>query len=352
MKKAEPICATPAIDEWIRMTDTRRHAAGLTVHSWADLGTRKWPAREFVMEPWLRQGESCMLWAKVGLGKSMLALTQAAAVAGGGSVCGWTAPKPRPVLYIDGEMFVQDVYNRLEMLLPTIEGVDQDLARRNLKILSRTDQTADAKFPDLAFEHGQDDVFKLAEDVHAGWVILDNFSTLASIPDENEASAMTPVLGFLLRAKQAGLTTCLVHHSTKDGNNFRGSTKLATTFEVIIGLRELDGRTVSDGAGFELRWDKFRGAPTAATRDMTLDLELTPEGRRKWAVKPAPRAEVDAMLELLLSGLFRTNKQIAASLGWNESKMSRMRTQAIMKGLITPQAWNASLKADDYGNDF
>ena len=71
---------------------------------------------------------------------------------------------------------------------------------------------------------------------NATLIILDNFSTLAEVADENEASAMTPVLAFLLRLKQEGRARILVHHSGKSRETFRGSSKLATTFEVIIGL--------------------------------------------------------------------------------------------------------------------
>lgn len=72
-------------------------------------------------------------------------------------------------------------------------------------------------------------------------VLLDNFSTLCEVMDENDAAAMTPTLGFLLRFKQARIACVLVHHSNKGGETFRGSSKLATTFEVIIGLMKPEG---------------------------------------------------------------------------------------------------------------
>ena len=112
------------------------------------------------------------------------------------------------------------------------------------------------------------------------FVICDNFSTLAEVADENEAAAMSPVLKFLMRMKQAGRATILVHHSDKTGSNYRGSSKLATTFEIIIGLHRIEGRAAGDGAGFELKWGKYRGKPTAATKDIEVTLEDVPDGGR------------------------------------------------------------------------
>ena len=331
----------------------KRRASALRMSTFAELRKRQWQPREFVIGPWLRQGESAMLWAPVGLGKTMAALTLALAVAGGGSVCGWTAPKPRPVLYLDGEMHIQDLYERLEMLAPTIEGLDAEAVLRNLVVLSRTDQDADARFPDLATPDGQDAVLSRAAGMRAEWVICDNFSTLAEVADENEAAAMTPVLTFLMRAKQAGIATMLVHHSDKTGSNYRGSSKLATTFEVIIGLHRLDGRATADGAGFELRWGKYRGKPSAATRDLEVTLEETEAGPR-WKHGPASSCEMLALLDAVRSCRHTTQDAIAAELGWGKDKVSKLKGRAIGRGEITAVEWRVCMEGSGGpdGGDF
>jgi len=89
------------------------------------------------------------------------------------------------------------------MLLETIHGIDVEAAGRNLVILARQGQDADAVFPDLATEEGREEVLKRARVGGFELVILDNFSTLATVDDENAAAAMTPVLSFLMQMKQA-----------------------------------------------------------------------------------------------------------------------------------------------------
>ena len=95
--------------------------------------------REDLIFPWLRQGESAMLWAAPGTGKTLLTLTMAVMVAGGGSVLGWNSPKPRRVLLVDGEMAAEDLQERVAWLIDTVEGIDRDAAAANLMILSRNE---------------------------------------------------------------------------------------------------------------------------------------------------------------------------------------------------------------------
>ena len=54
-----------------------------------------------------------MLYAPRGVGKTNLALSMAYAVASGGPVLKWTAPTAKRVLYIDGEMPIDTLQERL-----------------------------------------------------------------------------------------------------------------------------------------------------------------------------------------------------------------------------------------------
>ena len=73
-------------------------------------------------------------------------------------------------------------------------------------------------------------------------------------------------LTFMLKLKQAGIAAILVHHSNKSEDNYRGSTAIAATFEVTLGIR--GRKTLADwrySAGFLIKADKFR-----ARRDDTM----------------------------------------------------------------------------------
>jgi RecA-family ATPase len=326
------------------MTNKTMRAVCLQTTTLGELLDRQFPPRAVLLSPWLRSAESALLWAPTGVGKTMLVNTLALAVAGGGKVAGWKAEMPRKVLLVDGEMHIEDLKERMEMLKDTVEGVDMEAARRNLIILSRQDQEADTRFPNLADEAGQDVIMTRVRETGAELVILDNFSTLAEVADENEAAAMNPILSFLMRLKQANVACILVHHAGKAGNDYRGSSKLATTFEVIIGLKRLDGHNVTDGAAFELAWTKYRGKPTAATRDAEMRLGPDDTGRTIWSTQATASSEMKAVVEAVQSCRHRTQAAIATALGLSPVEVSRYKAKAIASGAITPREWNEYLR--------
>jgi hypothetical protein len=236
---------------------------------------------------------------------------------------------------LDGEMHAEDMRDRLRHLAGTVAGIDVEAAGKNLRVLSRQHQGDDAnRFPDLASPEGQDVILATARNCGAALVILDNFSTLAEVADENDAAAMSPVLRFLLRLKAAGIACILVHHSGKSGESFRGSSKLATTFEAIIGLKALDGHPAHSGAAFELTWGKYRGEPSTATRNAEVRL-VRDEGVSRWDHRPAASEDAVVLVDALRSGRCRTQNEIAAELGWSQSKVSRTRARAIRDRIIT-----------------
>jgi KaiC/GvpD/RAD55 family RecA-like ATPase len=321
-----------------------------------DLLTHDFPRRDHLLRPWLRQGESVLVWAPTGIGKTMLSLTIALATAGGGSFLGWSAGPPRRVLLVDGEMHAEDLRDRLAMLAGTVAGIDAEAAAGNLAVISRQFQGGDVRFPDIAEreaddrEPGQEMVIREAQRIGAELVILDNLSTLAELPDENDAAAMTPVVTLLMRLKAAGIACVLVHHSGKTGGSYRGSSKLATTFEVIIGLRKLEGHTPGDGAAFELHWEKYRGAPSSVVRDAVVRLGGGPGGPQ-WEREAVPEDDVETLLEAARTGSFASQRAIAQDLGWGERKVSVMKDRAIRQGRITADEWAGLLAGRDVSSD-
>jgi KaiC/GvpD/RAD55 family RecA-like ATPase len=315
------------------------------------------PPRTHLLSPWLREQESVLVWAAAGVGKTMLTLSLALAMAGGGSLLGWTAPQPRRVLLIDGEMPLDDLQGRLRALAGTVEGMDLGEARRNLQVLARHHQHPDVAFPDFGAQDQQEAIVKLIRSYRPDVVILDNLSTLATLDDENGAAETQRIVRLLARLKQAKIAVVVVHHSGKSGTQFRGSSMLATTFEAILGLTREKGQDLLDGAGkarFQLKWDKFRGKRDPSVGDRSVSLEETPQGL-VWRAS-LPRDEVlHALAELVRSGRFGTQEEAGRALpdhlwptqgtppstGW----ISKQFGLAVAKGIISKPEIEAQLEA-------
>ncbi|MBI1686450.1 AAA family ATPase [Caulobacter hibisci] len=315
------------------------------------------PPRRHLLAPWLREQESVLVWAAPGVGKTMLTLSLALAIAGGGELLGWRAPHPARVLIIDGEMPLDDLQGRLVSLSGAIGGIDMDAARSNLKILARHHQAPDAAFPDFGDEKQQDAIIQLIRSYDPAVVILDNLSTLATLDDENGAAETQRVVRLLARLKQARIGVIVVHHSGKNGKTFRGSSMLATTFEVIIGLTRDAGADALDPTGsarFNVEWTKFRGLRDASIGDRSVLLKETPEGLR-WTAETPQDETLNALAVLVRSGKFATrnaagkalpkhlwpNEDSPPSDGWISGRFK----MADAKGILPKREVDALLKA-------
>lgn len=304
--------------------------------------------RETILAPWLHQRHLNLTYAPTGVGKSMFTLSVALAVAGGGSYLGWTAPKPRRVLVIDGEMDLQDLRERTALLLNALEGTDVEEASGNLHFLARQDQTIGASFPDLADPAQHSVILDMVEGTGAELVVLDNFSTLATFDDENAASAFNPILDLLAQLKLRNVACILVHHSRKGQvkqGAYRGSSKLGVVFNSITSLDHPDGVPSQNGTAFELKWEKYRGKRNATIRPLTATLEETKEGASRWTHDSAEGDQIQQAVRIVRGGEVASQRDLAARLNVSAPTVSRLKAKAVRQGLITSEEWEACLEA-------
>lgn len=321
----------------------------LRIISAADLLARPIRDRKHLVSPWLREGESALLWAQPGVGKSMLTLTLALMMAGGGTVMDWSNAAPKRVLLLDGEMNVDDLHKRIRDLLPTVKGCDGALALRNLRILSRQDQHPDAEFPDLAVEEDQKKLLARVRDEKHDVVILDNFSTLASCYDENDAAAFNDIVKLLMRIKQAGVGCILVHHANKGGKGYRGSTKLATTFEAIFGMKRGDrGGSPGTKLAFVIAWEKYRGEDyeeNTKGRLVRLMAGFDEGDPMQWEFEGSSDEQIDRVIDLLQSGEYATQNELGEVMGLTPVQVTRLKGKVLASGRFNEGRWKQCLKA-------
>jgi RecA-family ATPase len=245
------------------------------------------PERQHLLNPWLREHESCLLYAATGVGKSLFALSAALAVAGNGSFLRWK-PDPKPdgsdwrVLYVDGEQHIGDIQDRARMLMDAVPEISRAKAQSNLQFLARQQQDPAVDFPEITDAEqggGQERILQKVLDGNFNLLILDNFSTLGVVADENDAASFNSIQSFLLRLKTENVATILVHHTGKSGESYRGSTKLAATFEIA-------------GGGMKMQFILMAFAAAGFIGGSTLALADSP-------VSPAEAEKIKAALEAM-----------------------------------------------------
>src|SRR6516165_10491272 len=126
------------------------------------------PPREMLLAPILPERSLAMLYAPRGLGKSWLALSIGLAVASGSSLLRWSAPRQRNVLYVDGEMPLVSLQERLKAIAVPFGTA---IPNEGFRILA-ADQIDSGI--NLSTEEGQHSLKPLLENVDL--LILDNLS--------------------------------------------------------------------------------------------------------------------------------------------------------------------------------
>lgn len=309
----------------------------IRVHSAADLLCLDIPEREPMLGSWLADRQTGMIYAEAGLGKSMLALTMALAVAGGGTLFGrWKASRPRRVLIIDGEMDLIDLRDRLKALMPTVDGLDRETALQNIRFVARLGQTG-GDFIDIASPAGRETVMKLAADHDAALVFFDNLSTLATIGDENAASSVDPVVSLLIALKAEGRTAILIHHANKKGS-YRGTSKMTVPLNIVIRLARPQRQTEDGGAEFDVIFEKVRSLRGGDTGRFTAKLE---EGR--WTASRGSNDQIDHLINMVRSGQYSSDSALAKALNVDRSTVSRRKRAAIAAGKIDQDTWDQCL---------
>ena len=172
-----------------------------------------------------------MLYAWRGIGKTFFALEIAYAVASGGSFLGWTAPKPRGVLYVDGEMPGTVLQERIARIVSSSE---QEAAPGTFRII--TPDMQEAGMPNLSEQAGQQEIGRHIDET-TELVIVNNLSCLVRGGGrENDAESWLSVQDWALRLRSRGKSVLFVHHAGKGGAQ-RGTSKRENVLDVVLLLR-------------------------------------------------------------------------------------------------------------------
>jgi putative DNA primase/helicase len=288
------------------------------------------PAREMLLAPILPERSLAMLYAPRGLGKSWLALSIGLAVASGAPLLRWSAPRQRNVLYVDGEMPLVSLQERLKAIsVPFGTHIPND----GFRILA-ADQIDDGI--NLSGEDGQRSLEPLLKNVDL--LILDNLSTLCTATSESASDAWVPIQNWLLRLRRRGIAVLLVHHAGTNGRQ-RGTSRREDALDTVIALGRPDDYSPEQGARFEIHFEKLRnrvdgnGAVPFEARVESLNMDG--QGSIRWSASELKHPLLMQAAELFGEGM--TVREVASALRISKSEAGRLRLRALADGLLVAE---------------
>jgi len=284
------------------------------------------PPREYLLEKLLREKETAMVHAWRGVGKTHAGLELAYAVASGGIFLRWSAPEPRRVLYLDGEMPGRTMQERMAAILrasPQANTFDPGFLRFVCADLQ------DTGIPNLSTPAGQDFIEPLLEDMSL--VVIDSISTLARYGRENDTESGTPLQEWALRLRRQGLSVLLLHHDNKAGGQ-RGASGREDILDLVLGLRRPSDYEPNQGARFEVHFEKARGLIGPDVEAFEAALVVTPEGGATWTMRNLEDTRLQRAATMLRDGAKVVDVQ--AELGVSRATAYRYQATAREKGLL------------------
>jgi putative DNA primase/helicase len=266
--------------------------------------------------PWLPEAANIMVFGPRGVGKTFFQLALTSSLTTGSDLLRWQVYEPVGVLYIDGEMQVDELRTRATALLATPPKVTllfltSELAyhrlRRDLVLTSESMREAIVNILD---QH---------PDIRV--VILDNISSLFSGIDEDSKRDWEPINAWLIRLRHRRLATVLVHHAGKGGQQ-RGTSGSEDALDTVIQLDKPADYDAREGCRFELRFTKSRSVKGEEVAP--LEVKLTDnQGRLQLTCQPLEDSKLVQATRLLAEGV-SSPSDMAEELGITKGYASKL----------------------------
>lgn len=291
----------------------------LTVETLSELKIEK---QTCLLNPWLKESSINFINGWRGSGKTWTAFGIIDAITSGGSFGPWTCEKPEPCLFIDGEMTIQDDQERINYLrlykyrkAPFYFYSDSYASQLGFPRARLTDSEWQHKIKSFSLENN----IKL--------VVFDNIASLCPGIDENSKQDWDPINQYLLELRFTGISSLLLHHTGKSGEQ-RGTSAREDNADVSIRLDKPVGYLPEDGAHFVIHFMKAR----IPNRDLNLiaDTEFkliqNQDGFYEWSTANVRQNNKDAIVSMIADGV--SQKDIAESLGVSKGYVSRVKKEA------------------------
>jgi DNA replication protein DnaC len=218
-----------------------------------------------LMRPWLRAGQTTIVYGNYGSGKSLLTISIAYVLGlrdfdrNECDIGEWQVENSTGTLYIDGELGEQEMEERIKQF----EWLGRQQHRmRILSIPEYQLKTEDSFY--LSNRINQLKIIEwLKDNSNYKLLVLDSASTLFGLVEENDNSEWSNKINPFLRDLRAlGVACLLLHHAGKDNKRgLRGASAMGAMAHNIFRLTDHEKKNIDNGeAWFVLSKNKQRAA--------------------------------------------------------------------------------------------
>lgn len=278
------------------------------------------PKIDYIFYPCMPTQGICWIYAATGMGKTMFTLNLAYAIASGGKFLNYTCPKPRKVLYIDGEM----AYNQLHARVMTIKAHQGDMDYPGYLQFLTPDKIQPVRMPKIDHPEGQYIYEKLLIDNDFEVVVFDNCSALAGI-DMNKGIEWKKITDWELKLRSLGKSVINVHHSGKDVNGFRGASDMMDTADVAISLQPINQNDLEEEIiatkKFKVKYSKNRSF--GGREALPFEVSFT-DGI--WTCRSMEKSEMEMIVDMVK--LKMNQRDISKDTGISLGKVNKLIQQA------------------------
>ena len=229
----------------------------------------------------------------------------------------WKAPKPRRVLYVDGELPAKTLQERAAAI---VAGADVEPGPGMLRFI--TPDVQDRPIPDLATLEGQAAIEQHLDGVDL--LILDNLSALCRHGKENESESWIPVQEWALALRRRGTSVLLVHHAGKGGQQ-RGTSRREDLLDTVMAMRRPADYSPEQGLRAEIHCEKGRALFGDEAKPFEVTLETDKSGAAIWTMRDLDGVRETAAAEMFAAGM--RMRDIATELRCGLGTVGRMHKQ-------------------------
>ena len=282
-----------------------------------------------LVDPWLSEQSIGLMSGWRGTGKTWAALSLANCVTRGGAFGPWECNNPVPVLYLDAEMPMQDVKDRLRTL-------SSDTPSAKPLYIYSDHLASEMGLPraHLKATRWQRDFRQILKDREIRLVIFDNLASLSAGVDENSVREWSPINTFLLGLRFEGVSSLLLHHTGKGGAQ-RGTSAREDNLDYSIILRRPWDCLPEQGCRFILHFSKSRVSTKSLSliSDFEFQLREDPSGASTWTYGDVRGETKKAVIRHFADGTKQSD--IASLIAVSAGRVSQIIAQARKEDLIT-----------------